>query len=90
MITSGVFCGKPESRRTPTDLVSVPHEICVAIYLPLGLLCDSEQKQRKPVWDSKDKDFEKKWSNKRNKIDEHEVQVMTSQLSENEQSAKFG
>lgn len=50
-----VFCGKPASRGTPTDLVSVPHEICMAIYLPLGSLCDSEQKQRKQVWDSKDK-----------------------------------
>ena len=38
--------------------------------------------------------FRKKWSNKRNKIDEHEDMLtsgmMTSQLSENEQSAKFG
>ena len=34
--------------------------------------------------------FRKKWSNKWNKIDEHEVQMMTSQLSENEQTAKFG
>lgn len=49
-----------------------------------------QSKNRESKYETQRTKVQKKWSNKWNKIDEHEVQMMSSQLSENEQTAKFG